>query len=131
MIEQMAGPGGECAAVLRSAYRLFNHRRIDGLLALLTDDVEWPDVAGGTVLRGKDAVRSYWEAQFVVVNSQVNPIEFRQVGEDLIAVVDQRVLDRQGRLLADAVVFHRYTFTGGLVSRMVVCTGLDGAPAVG
>src|SRR5450755_736887 len=50
--------------LLRRAYRLFNERRIDALLELMTEGVEWPNVASGTVLHGREAIRPYWEAQF-------------------------------------------------------------------
>src|SRR5580693_3569956 len=72
----LSAVGLDRVTLLRRAYRLFNDRRIDELLALMTDDVAWPDVANGRVLRGKEAVRSYWEAQFAVANPQVDPIEF-------------------------------------------------------
>jgi hypothetical protein len=110
----------ERIALLERAYRLFNDRRIDALLGLMTDDVEWPDVAKGTVLRGREAIRPYWEGQFAVVDPQVYPTEFKPIGDELVAVVDQRVLDRQGALLVAAVVYHRYTFTLGRIHRMVV-----------
>jgi ketosteroid isomerase-like protein len=113
--------------LLRRAYRLFNERRIDALLALMTEDVEWPDVAGGTVLHGREAIRPYWEAQFAATDPRVDPTEFRQIGDDLVAVVDQRVLDGQGRVVAAGVVYHRYTFTLGRVSRMVVFTSPEEA----
>jgi hypothetical protein len=47
----------------------------------------------------------------------------------VVAVVDQRVLDKQGRLLTATVVCHRYTFAGGLISRMVVFSDLREALA--
>jgi ketosteroid isomerase-like protein len=117
--------------LLRRAYRLFNERRIDALLELMTEGVEWPNVASGTVLHGREAIRPYWEAQFAAADPRVDPTEFRQVGDDLVAVVDQRVLDCQGRLLTADVVYHRYTFTLGRVSRMVVFTSPEEAFASG
>src|SRR5436305_1772515 len=76
---------------LRRAYRLFNDRQIDALLAMMSEDVEWPDVAGGAVLHGKAAIRRYWDAQFASADPRVSPTRFIEAGEDLIAVVDQRV----------------------------------------
>jgi ketosteroid isomerase-like protein len=123
----MSAVAPDQVTLLRRAYQLFNDRRIGELLALMTDDVAWPDVANGRVLHGKEAIRSYWEAQFAVANPQVDPIEFKPVGEDVVAVVDQRVLDGQGRITTEAVVFHRYTFTLGLIARMVVFAGPEEA----
>jgi hypothetical protein len=111
----------EQIASLERAYRLFNERRIDDLLAMMIDDVRWPDVAHGIVLEGKGAIREYWEAQFAVAAPQVVPTDFVPVGDDLVAVVDQRIFDLLGNLLVEpALVFHRYSFKTGLISRMTV-----------
>ena len=115
-------------ALLRQAYRLFNDRQIDDLLALMTDDVEWPDVANGAVLHGKGEIRPYWAGQFAVADPRVVPIEFMPAGDDVVVVVDQRVLDFQGQTLAGpTVVFHRYTFADDLVRRMVVFADREAA----
>lgn len=42
----------ERSSTLDRAYVLFNERRIDQLLALMVDDVRWPDVANGVELKG-------------------------------------------------------------------------------
>lgn len=118
----------ERIAFLRDAYRLFNDREIDALLRMMTDDVEWPDVANNAVLHGKHAIRSYWQAQFTVGDPHVDPLDFVEAGDDVVAVVDQRIADLEGRPLAvPAVVYHRYTFDGDLVGRMVVFTDRDAA----
>jgi ketosteroid isomerase-like protein len=118
----------ERIAFLRKAYRRFNDRQIDGLLQMMTDEVEWPDVANNAVLHGKQAIRSYWQAQFSAGDPHVDPVDFIEAGDDLVVVVDQRVADREGRPLpVPAVVFHRYTFDGDLVRRMVVFTDRDAA----
>lgn len=110
----------EREAILERAYLLFNARDVNALLAMMTDDIEWPDVANGVVLRDKDAIRSYWEGQFAVADPQVQPTEFIPVEDDLVAVVDQRVLDRRGEPITEpTVVFHRYSFRDELVRRMV------------
>jgi ketosteroid isomerase-like protein len=110
-------------AFLELAYQRFNERDVDALLAMLTDDVEWPDVARGKVLHGPRAVRPYWEAQFAVADPRVTPTAFIPTGEDMVAVVDQQIFDLDGRPLGHAtVVYHRYSFRGDLVSRMRVFT---------
>ena len=114
---------------LEHAYQLFNERDIDSLLSMVTDDVEWPDVANRAVLRGKEAMRRYWDAQFAVGDPRVTPTAFIEAGDDVVAVVDQRIFDFEGQLLVPpTVVFHRYTFDGELIRRMVVL--IDGAEAV-
>ena len=117
-------------ALLERAYRFFNERQVDPLLAMLTDDVEWPDVAANQVLHGKDEIRPYWAAQFAVVDPQVRPTDFVEAGDDVVAVVDQHVLDLRGQpLVPPTVVYHRYTFAGDLVRRMVAHGDRDAALA--
>jgi hypothetical protein len=73
------------------------------------------------VLRGKKAIRPYWEAQFAAADPRVSPTAFIPTGDDLVAVVDQQVFDLDGKQLSrPTVVYHRYTFAGDLVRRMVV-----------
>ena len=97
--------------LLEHAYQHFNERRIDDLLAMMTGDVLWPDVANGTVMEGKAAIGPYWEAQFSVADPKVIPADFFPVGSELVAVIKQRLLNHEGELLAPpTTVFHRYTF---------------------
>jgi len=86
---------------------------------MMVDDARWPDVANGVELKGKPAIRRYWEAQFARTQPKVVPTEFFDAGDDVIATVDQRIFDLDGTLLVGpAVVFHRYSFRTSLVSRM-------------
>jgi ketosteroid isomerase-like protein len=111
----------EKVAFLEVAYRRFNERDIDALLAMTTDDVEWPDVARGKVLHGPREIRAYWEAQFAAADPRVTPTAFIPTGDDMVAVVDQRIFDLAGQpVTASTVVYHRYSFAGDLVSRMRV-----------
>lgn len=106
---------------MHDAYRAFNQRRVDDLLGMMVADVEWPDVAGGTVLRSHDEVRAYWLAQFEVASPVVEPTDFLAAGDDLVAVVRQQVFDHAGAPLTEAVtVFHRYSFRGDKVAAMAV-----------
>ena len=109
--------------LLHDAYRAFNQRRVDDLLALLVADVEWPDVARGTVLRSHDEVRAYWLAQFEAASPVVEPTDFVAAEEDLVAVVRQQVFDHAGTPLTETVtVFHRYTFREEKGAAMTVHT---------
>ena len=119
----------ERQALLRRAYAHFNRREVHELLALMTDDVEWPDVANGVVLHDKADIERYWRAQFAVADPRVEPVDFLAVDDDddadddggVVAVVDQRILDHGGALLgAPTIVYHRYEFRGDLVRRMRV-----------
>jgi hypothetical protein len=115
---------------LRRAYVLFDERRIDEALALMTEDVAWPDVANGVVLHGRDAVRPYWTAQFAVASPVVVPERFIDLGRDIVAVVRQRVDDLDGQpIIPEHLVYHRYEFDGDLVCRMTVHEGEADASA--
>jgi hypothetical protein len=118
----------EKVASLERAYRLFNEGKIDDLLAMMIDDVRWPDVAHGIVLEGKAAIRQYWEAQFAVAAPHVVPTGFLEVDDDLVAIIDQRIFDLFGNLLLEpGVIYHRYSFNGGLISQMTVFEGREKA----
>ena len=52
---------------------------------------------------------------------QVVSREFVEVDDDVVAVIDQRIFDLDGILVrGPVVVFHRYSFRAGFVSRMTV-----------
>jgi hypothetical protein len=105
--------------VLRRAYEAFNARDIDGALALMQPDVDWPNGMEGGRERGHAAVRRYWTRQFELIDSHVEPQRFsEEEGGRLIVDVHQVVRDSEGELLADRHVQHVYTFRGDLVERM-------------
>ncbi len=111
----------EKVSLLRVAYRRFGNRDVEGLLAMMTPDVEWPDVANAAVLQGPEAVRPYWLAQFAVADPRVEPTDFLAAGDDVVAVVRQQVFGLDGEPLTEAAtVYHRYSFRDDRVSRMAV-----------
>jgi hypothetical protein len=118
----------ERTALLSRAYERFNARQVDELLAMMSDDVEWPDVANGGVLRDKALIRSYWAGQFAVADPRVTPVDFIEVGDEVVVVVEQEILALDGSVLVPgATVFHRYAFDGDLVRRMRVFADRDEA----
>jgi hypothetical protein len=46
----------ERVAFLEGAHGLFNDRRIEALIKMMIEDVDWPDVASAEVLHGRVAV---------------------------------------------------------------------------
>ena len=107
--------------LLRRAYRSFNARDVDALLADMADDVDWPNVAEGTRLRGHDAVRAYWEAQFRVADPRVEPVRIDADRRGrAVVVVHQRIADLDGNVLHESEVEHAYSFRDGKVARMDV-----------
>ena len=105
--------------LLRQAYAAFNARDIDGALALMHPDVDWPNGMEGGRELGHEAVRAYWTRQFGMIDSHVEPVGFDVDDEGRIVVdVHQVVRDLEGSVLSDGRVRHVYTLRDGLVSRM-------------
>ena len=105
--------------LLRRAYEAFNARDIDGALALMDPEVDWPNGMEGGRERGRAAVRVYWTRQFGQIDSHVQPERFEVDGEGrIVADVHQVVRDLDGAVLSDGRVRHAYTFRNGRVARM-------------
>ena len=110
-------------ARLRELYAMHGRRDIEGALAMLAPDVEWPNVAEGTVLHGHDEVRAYWTGQFATIDPHVEPTAFADEGETVVVTVHQVVRDLEGTALHDSMVTHTYTFEGSLIAAMHVGAG--------
>ncbi len=107
--------------VLKTAYREFNARHIDAVLALMVPDVRWPNATEGVYVQGHDEVRSYWLRQWESLHPVVEPVSMRRDEQGRIAVeVHQVVRDRQGGLLMDRIVHHIYGFRNGLIEEMTI-----------
>src|SRR5690349_24957889 len=106
--------------LLRRAYAAFNARDIDGALALMRDDVDWPDEIEHARLHTHDDIRAYWEGQFARMDPHVEPVEFRRVNDRVEILVHQVVRDLDGVVRADTHVRHVYVLKDGLVARMDV-----------
>jgi len=105
--------------LLRAAYRDFNARNFDQLLASLHPQVEWANGWEGGHVHGREAVRAYWARQLDVLDPHVEPMEILhgETGSHLVKV-HQVVRNRDGELLADTVVYHSYKFADQMIVRM-------------
>jgi len=105
--------------LLRSAYRDFNARKIEQVLARLHPDVEWANgMEGGHVL-GREGVRAYWTRQWMIVDPHVEPLRIAPDDQGrLVVEVHQVVRDLKGAVLVDTKVHHAYRFADGLINRM-------------
>ncbi len=111
-------------ATLRHLYAAFNARELDSVLAALHPDVDWPNGWEGGRLHGRDAVHEYWTRQWAVLDPHVAPKTFTTDAEGrTTAEVHAVIRDREGKVLADHTVLHRYTFEAGLIKRMEICEG--------
>jgi ketosteroid isomerase-like protein len=107
--------------VLRATYEAFNARDVDAVVARMAEDVDWPNAWEGGRVRGRAAVREYWERQFQAIDPHVLPVAFSRRPDGRVAVeVDQVVRDSGGRLVSHGRVVHVFAFAGALVARMDV-----------
>jgi ketosteroid isomerase-like protein len=105
--------------LLRRAYAAFNARDIGGALALMHPDVDWPNGMEGGRVEGHDALRAYWERQFKLIDSRVEPEAFEDLPYGRLSVtVHQRVRDLDGNVVSDGHVRHVYDLRDGLIVRM-------------
>ena len=105
--------------IIERAYSAFNKRDIDGALALMTEDVNWPKAAEGGRVVGKEEVRAYWTRQFDVFDPHVEPLAMTEEDGGRIRVtVHQLVKNLQGEVLSDSEVLHVYTVKSGLIAAM-------------
>jgi hypothetical protein len=117
-------PEDSAESLLQRAYDAFNARDIDGALALMQPDVDWPNGMEGGRELGHDAVRAYWTRQWQLIDPHVEPESFSDDEHGRVVVeVHQLVRDLDGALLADQRVQHVYTLSDGLIERMDVRFG--------
>ena len=110
---------GDKQALIARAYAAFNERDIDGVLALMTEDVNWPKASEGGRAVGKEEIRAYWTRQWGEFDPRVEPIEVVDDARGKTEVrVHQVVKSLKGDVLLDGEVWHVYTIANGLIERM-------------
>jgi hypothetical protein len=108
-------------ALLERAYAAFNARDIDGALATMHPDVDWPNGMEGGRVYGHHAVRAYWTQQWTVIDPRVEPLGFRTEEDGRVTVdVHQVVRDPSGALIKDERVCHLYRIEHGLIRSMEI-----------
>jgi hypothetical protein len=101
------------------AYRDFNARNIESVLARMHPGVEWANGMEGGHVFGRDAVRAYWTRQWDLVDPHVEPTQIKLGSDGRYQVkVHQVVRDLKGNLLIDTIVYHLYRFSDGRIKRM-------------
>jgi hypothetical protein len=105
--------------LLETVYAAFNRRDVDGVLAWMRPDVDWPNGMEGGRVHGCDQVRAYWRRQWGILDPHVEPVrmEDNEAG-DTVVDVHQVVRDLSGNILKDQIVQHVYCFRDGLIERM-------------
>ena len=112
----------ETEKLLRAAYGAFNARDVESAVALMHEDVDWPNAWEGGRVTGRAAVRDYWQRQFESISSVVEPEGFEHhPNGEVTVLVRQTVHDaKDGTLLSEGQVRHRYRIADGLIVRMEV-----------
>ena len=104
--------------VIHQIYHGFNARDMEGVFALLTDDVAWANGMEGTHVHGKDAIRDYWTHQWSVIDPHVEPLKIANSADgSLVVDVHQLVKNLEGQTLIDETVKHAFRLDGGRVQR--------------
>jgi hypothetical protein len=109
----------EVCELLAAAYRDFNARNIDAVLARLHPEVEWANGMEGGHVHGREEVRAYWTRQWKILDPHVDPVSIKYRGEDRWVVeVHQVVRNLEGDVLVDTIVHHAYRVASGFIQRM-------------
>ncbi len=104
--------------VIHQIYNGFNARDMEGVFALLTDDVAWANGMEGTHVHGKDAIRDYWTHQWSVIDPHVEPLKIAKAADgSLVVDVHQVVKNLEGQTLIDETAKHAFRLDGGRVQR--------------
>ena len=107
--------------LLKRAYAAFNGRDLDGALATMKPDVEWPNGMEGGTVHGHDGVRAYWTRQWGMIDPHVDPVTFKQDESGRIVVgVHQVIRELDGKVLFDRMVEHIYSLEDGLIRGMTI-----------
>ncbi len=103
--------------LLLQAYAAYNRQDLEALLALVSDDVNWPD--GGRTLHGKDEVRAYWTEQWTHTRTYDEPVTFTQRSDGRIAVhIRQVVRSRSGSVISTGRFVHLHRLDGDRIARL-------------
>jgi hypothetical protein len=107
--------------LLQRAYDAFNARDVDAPLALMAEDVVWPDVSDGGFVEGRAAVRAHWQEQFEAVDPRLELLGLESLEDGRIrASVRQVVRSKDGDVVSDEELSHLYTIRDGLIERMEI-----------
>jgi len=119
---------GNTQALIARAYAAFNRRDIDGVFALMSENVSWPKASEGGQVVGKDEIRAYWTRQWNQFDPHVEPIEVIDRSDGKTDVrVHQLVKSLDGNVLSESEVWHTYTLSNGLIDRMDLQDGDAGS----
>ena len=116
-------------ALVQRLYDANRRRDFAAFRALVSPQLEWPDLTRGGMLTSPEAVRDYWAYNDVSIRVETTPVEVHVDDDDRIVVdANQVVWNRSGQLWSDMCVRHCYTLRNGLFWRMDVVSKGDPDP---
>jgi ketosteroid isomerase-like protein len=68
-------PGADTEQQLRSLYAAFDPRDIDEVLAVMAEDVDWPNARERGRLHGREAVSDYRTRQWSEIDPTAEPVQ--------------------------------------------------------
>ncbi len=110
--------------LLREAYAAYNTQDVDRLLAVLSDNVDWPE--GSNRLHGKAAVRAYWLDQWSRIRTHDELGEFTQLSGDRTAVrIAQVVRALDGSVVSRGTFTHVHRIRDAHIARLDIVPAAD------
>ncbi|RYG68507.1 nuclear transport factor 2 family protein [bacterium] len=102
---------------LQDFYGAFNQHDVEAVLNSLQPDVQWANGTEGGFVHGIDNVREYWRQQFEQTHTELEilSVDFDE-RDRAVLKVHQILRDRDGNLIIEQQVGHRFTFSNGLVA---------------
>ncbi|MBV8136349.1 MAG: nuclear transport factor 2 family protein [Deltaproteobacteria bacterium] len=111
---------------LLTAYAAYNRQDSEALLALVSEDVDWPN--GSARLHGKAALQEYWTRQWEVTRTHDEPVKITHVAPDRSVVrISQVVRALDGTRISEGTFDHVHRFRNGLITHLEI-QNVDASP---
>ena len=111
---------------LLTAYAAYNRQDSEALLALVSEDIDWPD--GSARLHGKAELRAYWTRQWAATRTHDEPVKITDLAPDRSVVpISQVVRALDGTKISEGTLDHVHRFRSGLIPHMDI-ENVDASP---
>ena len=120
----------ENVELVRAGYQAFNRRDFDAALALGHDSITWkPLFAVETdTLRGKEEIRAAWERQIEALDTRIDILELKPLGESRVLAVARWSGRGSGSgAPVDETAAQVFTVEGGRIRRVETYASRDAA----
>ena len=103
--------------ILLLAFHAYNAHDVDGLLAMVTPDVNWP--SRDKRLHGPEALKDYWLDQWRETSTHDQPIRIDDQPDGRLKVfLNQVVRTVDGKELSRGAFEYLFELRGGLIARL-------------